>query len=78
MPDTHIHLSDLSPDPPGWFPDELVSRLLHVYGRPGLVVWDGFMGRGTVGKIALRMGMRFIGIDKSLERVEMAAKYVTE
>lgn len=74
----NVDLSDLMPDPPGWFPEELVYRLLRVYGKPGFIVWDGFMGRGTVGKVALRMGMKFIGIDKILQRVEMAAGYVEE
>lgn len=71
-----VDLSDLNPDSGGFFPDELVRRLLEVYGSPEDIVWDGFMGRGTVGKVCLEMGMDFIGIDQNLDRVKMAEKYV--
>lgn len=60
----------------GWFPLELATKLLIAYGKPGITVWDGFMGRGTVGKACQQLGMNFIGIDKDPERVEIARRYL--
>ena len=71
-----VDLSDLTPDPPGWFPLELPRRLLRAYARPGWVVWDGFMGRGTVGKACREMGLGFRGMDRDPERVEMARTWI--
>lgn len=75
-----VELSDLLPDTwngiTGWFPLELPLRLLKVYGKPGITVWDGFMGRGTTGKACLQLGMDFIGGDISMSRVKMAKEYL--
>lgn len=71
-----VDLSDLYVTDAGWFPLEVPFRLLQVYGKPGMTVWDGFMGRGTVGKAALELGMQFVGIDQRLDRVEMARDYL--
>jgi hypothetical protein len=60
----------------GWFPLYLPRRLLAAYGRPGITVWDGFCGRGTVGKACVEMGMSFIGIDRDPERVKLAKAYL--
>lgn len=60
----------------GWFPLELATTLLTAYGTPGMTVWDGFMGRGTVGKACQQLGMNFIGIDKDPNRVEIAKRYL--
>jgi hypothetical protein len=62
----------------GWFPLELPLRLLKVYGKPGITVWDGFMGRGTTGKACQILGMDFIGMDVNPERVELAKRYLSE
>lgn len=71
-----VDLSGLVEEPEGWFPLELPLRLLKVYGAPGITVWDGFMGRGTVGKACQQLGMHFVGMDKNPERVRMARDYV--
>lgn len=60
----------------GWFPLELPMRLLQAYGQPGITVWDGFMGRGTVGKACQALGMDFIGIDRDPARVAIAKEYL--
>lgn len=70
-------LTDLVEDDIGWFPEELVRRLLtrNVAGS-SRTVFDGFMGRGTVGKIAREYGWDFVGIDKSAERVALTREYL--
>jgi len=75
-----VDLSDLIEDEEtprrGWFPLELPLRLLRAYARPGMTICDPFMGRGTVGKACLLLGMKFIGIDRDPDRVELARRYI--
>jgi len=62
----------------GWFPEELCEAVLT--GQPALraggVVWDGFMGRGTVGRVAQRLGNGFVGIDRDPDRLTIAREYL--
>jgi site-specific DNA-methyltransferase (adenine-specific) len=44
-------------------PVPLMERLLRVAVKPGGIVLDPFMGAGSTGVAALRLGMRFIGIE---------------
>jgi len=60
----------------GWFPLDLPLRLLSVYGRKGMTIWDGFMGRGTVGKACQMLDMNFIGLDIDPDRVQIAREYL--
>jgi hypothetical protein len=63
----------------GPFPIELPLRILSAYSdriRPGMTVWDGFCGRGTVGKACARLGLHYIGLDISAERVKLAREYL--
>lgn len=70
-----VDLSDLSPEPGGWYPFSLPVRLLESYPR-GITVWDGFMGRGTVGKAALSLGMHYIGVERLAAHMEIAKQYL--
>lgn len=80
LPLTMIDLSDLVEEEftpgRGWFPLDLPMRLLGIYAPPTITVWDGFCGRGTVGKACQQLGLSYIGIDKNLERVELAREYL--
>lgn len=62
----------------GWFPEELVRRLLRAWagGILPVTVFDGFMGRCTVGKIAREFGLNFIGVDRNPARVAIAREYL--
>ena len=63
----------------GWFPLDLPARLLDLYADElpaGSVVWDGFCGRGTVGKAALQRGLRYVGIDRDEQRIHIARDYL--
>jgi hypothetical protein len=86
----HVYVGNLEPKPvelgdlmeveiaprQGLYPFEFPHRLLKVYGWPGAWVFDPCMGRGTTGKAALALGMRFVGIDKDPQRVELARLYL--
>lgn len=71
-----VDLSDLEPDH-GFFPLALPMRLLSAFGPPWkATVYDGCMGRGTVGKAALELGYDYVGVDINPKRVEMAVAYL--
>jgi DNA modification methylase len=48
---------------PAVFPDELAERVLRYYSFKDDLVLDPFAGTGTVGRIAYRLGRRFLMID---------------
>lgn len=63
----------------GWFPLELPFRLLKAYAdiiKPGMTVWDGFCGRGSVGKVCQEFGTSYIGLDVDPSRVKLAREYL--
>jgi hypothetical protein len=76
----NVKISDLVCEPGhGWMPLELPLRLLDAYThklRDGAVIWDGFCGRGTIGKAALMLGYSYIGIDNNPARIEIARAYL--
>ncbi len=45
-------------------PLDLMQRIIRVSSRPGNIVFDPFMGSGSVGVAALREGRKFIGIER--------------
>lgn len=65
----------------GWFPRDLPRAVLSTLKMHGALervttVWDGFMGRGTVGKAVLELGLGFVGIDRDPARVALAREYL--
>lgn len=63
----------------GWMPLALPLRLLDLWSdliKPSAVVWDGFCGRGTIGRAALMHGYSYIGVDIDQQRVAMAKDYL--
>ena len=50
-------------------PEALLERILMAASRPGDLVLDPFMGSGTTGAVALKLGRRFVGADLSRSAV---------
>lgn len=71
-----IDIRRFRPEPGGWYPEDLVRQLLTEFAQPGWTIWDGFMGRGTVGKIAREMGMKYIGINELSDHMDLALNYL--
>lgn len=58
------------------FPPALVEPCIELGTRPGDLVLDPFLGSGTSGAVALRLGRRFIGIELNPEYAEMARRRI--
>jgi site-specific DNA-methyltransferase (cytosine-N4-specific) len=58
------------------YPEELCVRPILSSSRIGDIVLDPFMGSGTTGVIARKLGRNFIGIDIKQEYVEIAKKRI--
>lgn len=56
------------------FPPKLVEPCLALSTEPGDLILDPFVGSGTAGDVALRMGRRFVGIELNPEYVRDAER----
>jgi adenine-specific DNA-methyltransferase len=54
-------------------PERLMARIIHIASNPGDVVMDCFLGSGTTGAVAHKMGRRWVGIEWSGETIETYA-----
>ena len=57
---------------PAIFPEKLAADHIISWSNEGDTVFDPFMGSGTTGKMAIRMGRKFIGVEKVAEYYEIA------
>lgn len=53
------------------FPEKLIEPCILAGSRPGDIVFDPFMGAGTVGAVASRLGRRWIGAEINAAYVDM-------
>lgn len=56
------------------FPQKLVEPCILAGSRPGDIVFDPFLGSGTVGKVAERLGRRWAGLELSAQYIQIAKK----
>ena len=57
---------------PAIFPEKLAEDHILSWSNPGDTVLDPFLGSGTTGYVALKLGRKFIGIERELEYVKIA------
>ncbi len=57
-------------------PVPLLAHMLKASTRPGAVVLDAFMGSGATGDAALRLGRKFIGIERDAGHFEAACRRI--
>ena len=57
-------------------PIEMMKHIIRTSSRPGDVVADSFMGSGTTGVAAVRLGRKFIGIEKEPKYFDIAVKRI--
>jgi len=61
---------------PAAFPIELPNRCIKLFSYQSDTVLDCFMGSGTAGESAVRLGRSFVGIEKSKEYFNMAKERI--
>lgn len=59
-------------------PEALLARVLLASTNRGDVVLDPFLGSGTTGAVAKRLGRSFVGIDREGEYIEAATRRIAE
>lgn len=59
-------------------PLELLERIVSAYTRPGDLVLDPFSGSGTTGVAAVKLGRRYIGIERDANFNRLARKRIRE
>lgn len=59
-------------------PLALLERIITAASGEGAAVLDPFMGSGTTGVAAVKLGRRFVGIDNCPEYVELAEKRIKD
>ncbi|MDP6474301.1 MAG: site-specific DNA-methyltransferase [Alphaproteobacteria bacterium] len=57
-------------------PEALLRRVILAASKPSDVVLDPFLGSGTTGAVAKRLGRRWIGIERSAEYVAIATERI--
>jgi site-specific DNA-methyltransferase (adenine-specific) len=57
---------------PAQFPEQLAHDHIISWSNEGDTVFDPFMGSGTTGKMAKKLGRRFVGVEKVEEYYEIA------
>lgn len=57
-------------------PQALAEYFIQTYTEPGMTVLDNCMGSGTVGAAAVKLGRRFIGIEKDPQYFETAKQRI--
>lgn len=65
-----------SPDHPAPFPERVIEPLIRSSCPSGGIVLDPFMGSGTTGVVAKRLGRHFIGCDNAQEYVDGARQRI--
>jgi site-specific DNA-methyltransferase (adenine-specific) len=55
-------------------PLALLERIIEASTRPDAVIFDPFMGSGTTGVAALKLGRSFVGVDNNAAYCTLAAK----
>ena len=58
------------------FSTDFVVKLLNIYGKPGGLLYDPFMGIGTSAKGAIKFGMNYIGSELSKEQVDYSREHL--
>lgn len=61
---------------PAVYPEQLVERIIHNWCPPKGLVLDPFVGSGTTGVVAMRLGRQFYGLDINKSSVAAAQRRI--
>jgi len=59
-------------------PEQVIRHFLDISSNRGDIIFDGFMGVGTSGKVAKDKGRKFIGIEQDNTFFEAAQRRLAE
>ena len=59
-------------------PLELLERIITASTQEGDLILDPFMGSGTTGVAALKLGRKFVGVDAEKQYVELAERRISD
>ncbi len=59
-------------------PEKLLERIVSIGSKPGDIILDPFMGSGTTGVIAKKLGREFIGIEIDEQYFDIAQKRIND
>lgn len=59
-------------------PRKLMAEIIADFTAPGQIILDPFMGSGTTGVAAVRMGRQFIGIERDPKYFELACERIAD
>ena len=59
------------------FPEQLPFDLINAFSEKEALIYDPFMGSGTTGLVASKLGRNYIGSEISKDYVEIANKRLT-
>jgi len=68
---------DVAFEHPAIFPEQLVADHMHSWSNEGDIVYDPFMGSGTVAKVSILMRRNYIGSEIAKEYCEIAEKRIS-
>jgi site-specific DNA-methyltransferase (adenine-specific) len=55
-----------------------MADLIEKFTYPGQLICDPFLGGGTTGVVAMKLGRRFIGLDIKKETIDIARQRIFE
>lgn len=73
---TGVYSGDERTPHPAVFPEQLAADHIASWSNPGDIVFDPFTGSGTTGKMAVRAGRKFIGIEISDQYLDIARRRI--
>lgn len=65
-------------DHPATFPEALPERFIRLMTEEGDLVCDPFMGSGTTGAVAVRLGREFVGIERDSRYCDMSERRIAK
>lgn len=65
-------------DHPARFPENFARELVGTYSNPAQTIIDPFMGSGTTGVAAVKMGRRFIGIEIEQNWFDISCRRISD
>lgn len=87
-----VDVERFKPEPGGWYPPDLVAIMLGQFWMyrwydpakeeerrsAGFIIWDGFMGRGTIAREVIMRGglVDYVGVEELSQHIDLSLAYL--